>query len=224
MESIVASFHNQKKGDFDTESGVIYSPGTKEYDSYVRHSESIRRMESAGEVSETEEMIDEVLGVIRGVELKQEYIDNEAQQLLLVERKSYAVKLVSSTMTYVTDYIDLVVAMGRLRETKDGMDIKDYQTEMKKLDEGRRRKHNALIDSINIVIRFVRNNFGVLSQDEEKFCKEKFGEDKFLYSERVQLKKNVFLPDRIKLDDRHQIADWAAQLAYSVSKIQKTLS
>ncbi len=134
----------------------------------------------------------------------------------LKKRIKLAKKAISDVYDYVAEYAQVVRKMEAFKSSqKDKLSGKNWRDELKELDESRRRKHNALISTIQGAVRYMREQFSELSESQmEKFEEKMDRQDKmFLEIKRLNFDKNIFMPDWVNLRDRKSIAEWAFVLA-----------
>ena len=139
------------------------------------------------------------------------------QEEELARRKELCRQMIGEVMSFSRNYLDAVLKMVYFTEsgTKETMTTGKYQEKLTEVDERRRAKHDALIDSIAIANRYIRLNFGVLSDDDlEKFIEESKKRKQLVLSvQRVTLPIGIIFPESMNAINRQQVADWAMKLA-----------
>ena len=95
--------------------------------------------------------------------------------------------LVQEVCNYAIDYVEIIRKQGNLSKDLEGDQFREV---MQKSDEARRRKHNTLIDSINIANRYILKNFESYTTD----------------------------PINIDTSNRDIVKDWAIRLVRELSK------
>lgn len=225
-ESELAFFHDQKRGDFDPETNIIHEPGTKEFDKYHKLQEKEKISIEIGSNSEIEKHIENILSQIESVGLENAHATDKEQRDLLTKKKNQFKELMENVLKKASDYLETIRKMHSLKVRKDEMESSSYQDELESAERRRTSAHNALIADINIVNRFLEMNFGKIDEEivEEWEEKEEEAGRKVLYAKRIDLPKKGICVDRIDLNDRKSIADWAIQLVESLAKLKKGLS
>ncbi len=216
-KSELACFHDQKSGDFDPETGVMYSP----FCEWEDHLEFNYNKESLNEKKHLEKVLKMIndIGIISSVENFSE------QTKELAKRKDVAKNLIMDVFLKIKKYLETIRTMKHVRIKRENMKPEEYRIEMEKTDKNRRLAHNALIDSINIANRFINFNFGKIEDsllEEWKDNEEKFGRN-ILDVERVSFPVNMICSDWVNLNDRKQVMEWAIQLACSISDLNENL-
>jgi hypothetical protein len=225
-ESELAFFHNQKKGDFDPENNTIYESGTKDFDKYHKLQEKEKISIEIGSDSEVEKHIENILSQIDSIELESTHATDKEQIELLAKKKNQFKELLENVFKKADDYLETIRRMHNLKVGKDEMESSSYQDELENIERRRTSAHNALIADINIVNRFLEMNFGKIDEEmiEDWEEKEEASGRKVLYAKRIDLPKKGICVDRVDLNDRKSIADWAIQLMESLTKLKKRLS
>ena len=149
-------------------------------DMFSSHAAYLKYMESI----EREYIEEESLGLEK---LK----ENIKKENCSEETKESALELIEDIYNYALDYVSIIRKQGSIKSNNKE---EEYKEKMETIDEARTRKHNTLIDSINIANRYLINNF-------EKF------------------KSN---PIKVSTDNRDVVKDWAIRLMEELSKIKKS--
>jgi uncharacterized phage-like protein YoqJ len=217
-KSIVAQFHNQKSGDFNPETMVVYDPEDSGYEKYLKYKNKIESIENFGNLSELEKQIKGVLELVDSVEL----LDSSSvdSKDLLEKKKTIAKELINKIWDDIANYASSIFKGYEIKGLKEEKDQKEYLEMLKNADSFRKIKHNVLISDLKIAIRFIAFNFGKIDEEliddwEEK--EEEAGRD-VLRVKRVSFPKNVLCPDSVDLNDRKSVASWALALFNSDRK------
>lgn len=214
-----------------------YQPGSEEEQrlldwerSYAKKEEKINKYkvemggseEGLGEiqVAESVERIKEILTCIDSVTLEPEYVHDPEQVKLLQLKKQQAKELIQDLLQRdVVEYVSCVREYNKARVDvqQQSMDIDTFIS----YDNRRTIKHNALIDRIRIVSRFIRNNFGELTDEELDDYEEQLESrgETYLHVQRIVLPRNVICPDYINLTIREEITDWALDIHRSLAEL-----
>lgn len=146
----------------------------------------------------------------------------EKQKKELLRRKKNAQELIDDVLANARNYSDIVLQMVNFTNSPSRFRMEDweYKEKFTDFDQRRRACHNTLIDSISIAIRYIRLNFGKLSDEElEEFETDSRRRKKLVLAiERVILPNKVIFPESMNLDDRNQIADWAEKVVQEEKK------
>lgn len=217
-ESKIAYFHNQKEGDFDPKYGTIYASNTKEYNNFIKYQEYIRRESEIGEVNEQQQRIQEVIRLINNIKLDKDFENNLREVEVLKEKKEIAKKFIEKVIKKVGDYISSRGELSQISLNKDEIDSQRYKEDYQVSDEKRRIDHEALIASINIANRFINSNFGSGNQEMiNKWEKNETNNGRdVIHVNRVDLPKNIICTNKVDLNNRYSIADWALQISKSL--------
>lgn len=100
-------------------------------------------------------------------------------------------KLVENLFEYIAEYIELISQFNIINSTKEDLG------ELKRIDESRRIKHEALMDQIKIVNRFLSKNFN---------------------------NNQGILPKNIYLSKRESITIWAKEIYIDLSELKRELN
>ena len=124
--------------------------------------------------------------------------------------------MIEEALINAKDYVVIIQASSSYKNAnRDTADREQWQTEVERQDLARRLKHNALMDSLRIAGRYIRSNFGILSDDQfEKFVDDQ--EDRGLLVldiKRVSFPSKMLCPDWVDYDQRESITELAIQLA-----------
>ena len=216
------ALHNQKTGDFNPETGVLYDQQSEKFKDVVTFKEKERVEKEVGPVGKLEEKVKKVLNKLDSAKLLPEAQNDLNQQKLLQEKVKIAKGLLQEVLASVGEYVDSIKEMG---ETKADIGSDDFKERLAVSDGYRRMKHNKLIDSINITNRFISNTFGNISEPQldNYLRKEKSDNRPVVMVERMNLPKNIFLPDYIDTNRREQVMDWAIAIESELSKIKKDI-
>jgi hypothetical protein len=224
-ESEAAFFHNQKKGDFDPETGIVYETGTDKFEKYQELLEKEKITENLGNNSKVEKHIENLISRINSLEVNSLYKNDEEQIKLLKQRKLQSKNLIGDVLKKAEEYLETIRRMYNISIKKDEMEGYDYRKELENADMVRRNSHDALIADINIANRFISKNFGKISEEaiEEWEETEENAGRKVLHAKRIELPPNVICVDNVNLNDRKSITDWAIQISQSLSEMKKRL-
>jgi hypothetical protein len=206
--SDLAYFHNQKQGNFDPETGVIYGVGTENYKKYLRFKKYKEVEKNIGTVGEQQERIESVINILEKAELEDDYKNDEDQIKLLQEKITKAKEMISSVMEKAGRYVEARAEVGRVSLNKDKMERDEYKDESGSADLERRSIHNALISVISMTNKFIRFNFGNIDEKDLEQYKEikKKNNNQELHVKKVDLPKNIICTDSVNLKDRESIA------------------
>ncbi len=166
------------------------------------------------------DLIEKVLSLIEKTQIDPSGLSADElnkQQRELSHRKKDAQELIDDVLTHTRNYSERVLQMVNFTDSPNRYRMEDweYKEKMTEFDQRRRASHNALIDSIAIAVRYVRSNFGKLSDEELEGFENDLRRRKksVLASERVAFPNNIIFPESMNINDRYQIADWAEKLA-----------
>jgi hypothetical protein len=138
------------------------------------------------------------------------------QERELSRRKKISHEMIDEVLSCARNYSGTVLQMVNFISSSNRYRMEDweYKEKMTDLDQRRRASHDTLIDSIAIATRYVRLNFGKLSDGElEKFEDDSKRRKKLVLAvERVVFSDKIIFPESMDFDDRNQVADWAEKL------------
>jgi len=134
--------------------------------------------------------------------IEREYIKEDTLELKELEKrlekedcsmeiKETALELIKDIHNYAVDYVAIIGKQGGVNNENNG---KEFREKIKTIDESRQRKHDALIDSINIANRYILKNF----------------------------KKFKSSPIKVDTNNRDMVKDWAIRLVEKTTKIEKS--
>lgn len=221
----IKQLHDQKKGDFNVETGVIYNTDSADFDKVLAYQEAVEVRERIGQFSETEQHVTALLEQINGLQLLPEYQNNTEQQALLKKKINIVKSLMKDCLEYAVEYVGTIRKMSQVKANKTETDPEAWKTEMMHSDQERRTKHNALIDSLKILNRNLQNNFGEISEERlVRFTTE----EKRSGRDVVQVDRQVFpakgiAPEKVDLNERDQVKDWAISINESLEQLKKEL-
>ncbi len=175
------------------------------------------RIEKTGETTPNIKLIKQIRQQVQSIELDPQVKgqDLEIQSAELEKRKKTALKMIEEALSNAKDYVVIIQALSSYKNAnRDTADRAQWQAEVERQDLARRLKHNALIDSLRIVARYIRNNFGILSEKQlEKFIDEQEERGfEILEVKRVAFPEKMLCPDWVNYDQRESITEWAIQL------------
>lgn len=226
-KSDIAYFHDQKQGDFDPESGVIYDPNHPNFMRYHNALEEQQIDREIGDKSMVEKHLNNVITQIDSIAIDESHKDDspQEQKQLLKQKKETAKKLISEVLFKVEDYVRSIRTNDEIKQQRNEMDAAEYRKENELSDRMRRIKHDALISQINIANRFISRNFADIDREMiwEWEDQETAAGRKVLYAKRVKFPPNIICTDTVNMNDRKQIMEWAVQLARSVSEIKNDI-
>lgn len=216
---------DQKSGDYNSETHVVYEADQADYDKGLAYQQKVESIDRAGNVNDAEARISNLIDKLNTVILLPEYSNNEQQQKLLHNKVDMMKKLVEQSLDCAVEYVDSIRRMSKIKIGQDEMTREDYLNDMQESDAERRTKHNALIDSLKIANRFLQNNFGNIAPErKQKFIdNEKKSGRQVLEVERLDFGKNGLVSDKIDLNERDQVKDWAIVVVDSLEQIKKEL-
>ncbi len=226
MRSEIARFHDQEHADFDPETMTVLNPEIEKHREKIAKAEKLERIEKIGSSSETEKHLKYVVSLINNAELSSFYKEDENQKSILEKNKVQAKKLLQNVLNKVEEYINLIRAVDETKIQRENLSQKDYSRELENIEKTRTIKHDALIADINVVNRFILNNFGDIGEEnvEEWEEREETAGRDILHAKRINFPSNVICSEKINMKDRKQITDWAMQMYDSLSEIRKELS
>lgn len=217
---------NQKTGDFNPESGVIYDQQSHDFAKGANFKEIERVKQEVGDGNKLEKLIEDTVAKLDSLELDPAYANNPNEQKLFAEKIKIAKYYLNDSLDHVIEYVDSIKGMGSIKLDPQNPDYKD---DLRRSDKERQLKHNSLIDSINIVNRFIRNQFGKLPENKLKEFedREKLANRPLPHVQRIEWPKNIFLPDSLEISTepgkREQVMDWAIALSESLSKLKEKI-
>lgn len=225
-EETIRRLHDQKSGDFDPETGVVYDWDSQNFDKAVTFQVASESMDKVGSVNQAEQKIVSVIDSLEAIKLTPELAENTEQQKLLNQKLKTMKGLIEECLDYAVDYVQSIRLMSKVKLSDKDLSREDYIDELKTSDEARRLKHNALIDSLKIANRFLQNNFANMPQDkyEQFVATEKKSGRAVLEVERQDFGKNGLVSDNLNLNDRDQVKDWAILITDSLDQIKKELN
>lgn len=166
------------------------------------------------------DLIEKVLSLIEKTQIDPSGLSADElnkQQRELSRRKKDAQELIDDVLTHTRNYSERVLQMVNFTDSPNRYRMEDweYKEKMTEFDQRRRASHNALIDSIAIANRYIRLNFGRLSDEETERFEDDLRKRKklVLVVKRVILPNKIIFPESMNMDDRNQVADWAEMLA-----------
>ncbi|MEK7512206.1 MAG: DUF3232 domain-containing protein [Patescibacteria group bacterium] len=178
------------------------------------------KLKEKKEMTPNLDLIEKVLSLIEKTQIDPSGLSADElnkQQRELSHRKKDAQELIDDVLTHTRNYSERVLQMVNFTDSPNRYRMEDweYKEKMTEFDQRRRASHNALIDSIAIAVRYVRSNFGKLSDEELEGFENDLRRRKksVLASERVAFPNNIIFPESMNINDRYQIADWAEKLA-----------
>ncbi len=209
----------QDSGDFNTDTGAVYDQTQTDFDKGLKFQELIRRQREIGSKDEAVNQIKKTITELDNAQLLPEAQNNQEQQQLLQERRAYAKYLIINTLTQADEYIKTVRRVGQTTFAREGNELEGqaYREELVRADHERRLKHNALISDLNIVNRFIKQNFGQTATAD----RQKSGQ--ILKIKPLSLSKNIICPDKLDTTNRHQVADWAVQVSQALAELKNCL-
>ncbi|MFA6047509.1 MAG: hypothetical protein WCV59_01220 [Parcubacteria group bacterium] len=226
MKSELARFHNQKDNDFDPETMVVYEPGIKKHDKKIIERERENKNQETRGNLETEKHLKYIVELINNISPDKLYEKDIQQAKLLEQKQLQAKKLIINALRSVEEYMSSIKMLDSTKLSRESVSQDNYLKDLENSDRARTIKHNALISDINIANRFILNNFGNMEEEniEEWEEKEEEGGRKVLYAKRIDFPRNIICTDRVNMEDRKQIADWAIEIYKSLSELKKELS
>jgi len=218
-------FRDQKSGDFNPETKVVYEADQASYDKGLAYRQQVEAFDKVGSSNEAERRIVDLIDRLNNVSLQSQYSENEAQQLLLKNKIAIMKQLIEQSLEYAVEYVDSIRRMSKVKLGRSEMNREDYLDEMRESDTERRAKHNALIDSLKIANRFLQNNFGNLTEERrQKFVKDELRAGRqILEVERQDFGNNGLVSEKVDLNNRDQVKDWAIVVVDSLEQIKKEL-
>lgn len=217
---------NQKTGDFNPESGVIYDQQSHEFAKGANFKEIERAKHEVGDGNKLEKLIEDTVAKLDGLELDPAYANDPNEQKLFAEKIKIAKYYLNDSLDHVIEYVDSIKEMGSVKLDPQSP---DYQDDLRRSDKERQLKHNSLIDSINIVNRFIRNQFAKMPEGKlaEFEAREKAANRPLPHVQRIEWPKNIFLPDNLEISTesgkRQQVMDWAITLSESLADIKRRI-
>ena len=227
-KSELAFFHDQGSGDYDPQTGGIIEAGSSRYKNWQKWQQREEKNDKIGRPERLEKHLEDIIRLVDDIKIDDDYKNNIEQIKLLKEKKAQAKALMLDVLNYVSEYLDTIKKMEEIKINSNYItanNIEDYKKGLETADQSRSLKHNALIDSINIVNRFISYNFGDLDQEEIEDWQERERAAKrpVLYANRVKLNSNIICPDNINLENREHITDWATQISESLVELKKQI-
>lgn len=144
-------------------------------------------------------------------------IEIKAQEIELEKRKIESRELIEDFLCSAREYFNVVIQMVNFTRSSSrfAMDEWKYRDQMMEIGQRRRACHNALADSLAIALRFIRLNFGELSDEAlEQFEQEARKRKRMVLDViRKPFPKKIFCPEQVDVENRNSIADWAEKLA-----------
>lgn len=172
------------------------------------------------ESSDAAEMFLKTKGLIEGITLNPEYFgDKNENESILEERKRYAMLRLNDLVNrYVANY---AVSINRYNKANIPGDERNKE-EFFQADSSRTSAHNALMEHIRGTIRYIRDQFSVLSEDELDDVEERLESkgQSLLPVNRVVFPggpEKIFLPRYADLAVRETITQWVKDIRNHLS-------
>ncbi|MFZ5364720.1 MAG: hypothetical protein ACOZBH_00790 [Patescibacteria group bacterium] len=207
----LAYWHNQKGGEFDPETGVIFEPGTEEYNKWLEFYDYIKLLgKSKIEQTPNYEKIHQFLEQIDRTQVIGDSADNKKHQQILQKQKQTAKKMIDDSIAKAIKYIEIVLSQeGNIRKYGRSS-IKEIETS----ELRRRAAHDALISSLTIANRYIYQHFGQLTPEQldEFQDREEAAGREFIEIDRIDIPEMTFLTADVNLANRQSVALWAYNL------------
>jgi hypothetical protein len=145
----------------------------------------------------------------------------------LVKQQKIALGLIGEVKKIAISYFELVEKILHFR-SKDSETIgqDNFRDEQGRLDEMRRKKHDTLIDAVNIANRYITTHFGKMSENDMDnfFEKEEAAGRKPIEVDRIDLPNNGICLDTVNLSDRTSVSRWALELAKKIKEKENSVN
>jgi hypothetical protein len=217
------------KNNLENKSSVLhfrrhgYSAGQYQNDKNL-HTFYEQEQESAGQNTHVYHLKN-ILSLIQNISIEERYRDDPEQEELLKKKKDQAIKLIKDVLNKIGEYLAVIANIASIEASKDEYEPAAYRKKYQDTDQQRRIYHNALISNINIVNRFLVNNFGRTKEEiiEEWENREIEAGRPVLYANRIDFPENIICPDNMNLEDRDQVRKWAEQVGKYLSELKNGL-
>lgn len=215
----LALFHNQKKGGFNPKTGEIFAPGSSEHRRHEEYLTFLKELETKSEKEpDSIKQIKDVVTAIKKARLNKNSQNDEVQKELLKKNQESALSLIKEVLVAIQEYVAIVEKMGRINYADNDYDVE----KMKRTDELRTKKHNALISSLTSTIRYINNTYGNISEEAIDIWEEQLDEKgiEMLDVKRIDLPEKSICPNNVDLNDRKSIAKWAFNIYTHLTKLE----
>jgi hypothetical protein len=200
-------FHSA--GKYGVEPTTTEVEKAKKAHSYIRNKELSKNLPNINHLNA-------FLNQLDSVKLKS---PDSTQQKELEKRINFSRSLLKDVYEKAAEYLEILNELEKLKSVDNTSgDVNErlkYQKALKAKDAFRKSKHDTLIDSINIALRYIKGNFAKIDEDliEMFEAQQKSRNQMVLDVRRQDFPKNIFLPDSVNLNSRDSIADWALATA-----------
>jgi hypothetical protein len=217
----IAFYHNQKKGDVNSETGEMFGLTSPEFADRVVFYDQERKKGNPEAKKESIENVKLVLDKVEAAGLQEDFKNIEEQKKLLIQKKEIVKELMIELREFIEKYIDVVSRFNRPeRDLASNEESRTTATHTERM-----KAHNNLIEHLENISFFLKKYFGLM--DEEKFELFKNGEKinnrDVVMIERFEIPKNGILPNNLNMDDRNDIRDWAFNIYESLLNLKKDL-
>ncbi|MDD2758629.1 MAG: hypothetical protein PHD72_04700 [Patescibacteria group bacterium] len=172
------------------------------------------------EIGDTVKHLEKILADIDNIRLEK---TDARQQDILEKQKDTARDLLNSVIERAIEYLGVTMQTGEYKYGRGRMNQKDYLEGLKKIDMTRERKHNLLIDAVNIANRYIVMHFSRLrNSDLDTFLEKEADEGREAIDvERINFPSSGICTPGVNLRNRKSIASWAHALTSELSDYKK---
>jgi hypothetical protein len=203
-----------------------YPVNSKDWVKYENFLENQRKDETVGCPEEIEEHFIDLIKKIDTMELVESCSEDVWQKELLLKRIETAKELLLEITAKVERYIEMMQRLKAIKVNKERVEGAEFKERVGAAETNRSQAHDALIASINAARRFVLNNFGKI--DDELIGKWEDGEESagrpILHAKRITINNNMICSDKVNLDDRARVTDWAEQFYKCMTQLKNRLN
>lgn len=167
------------------------------------------------------DMFLDAVNLVRSAQLRHD-LSGEKQERLLKERKLLGEKLLSQLVDSVLSYTAQIARFERAHISSEERE----SGELISADRARRLAHDALIAHLQVVLRYMRENFAALPPEELENLEDRLqeeGKEPSPVERRVFPNRNpnrLFLPSWVSLQERGSVTRWAEDLQKDVSYVE----
>jgi hypothetical protein len=203
-----------------------YPINSKDWVKYETFLENQRKDEAVGCPEEIEEHFVDLIKKIDEMKLEENYSEDAGQKNLLSKRIETAREMLLEITEKVGRYIDMMQSLKAIKINKEKLEGAEFKERVVAAETNRSQAHDALIASINAARRFVLNNFGNIDDDligKWEDDEENAGRP-ILHAKRIDINNNMICSDKVNLNDRARVTDWAEQFYKCMTRLKNRLN
>jgi len=206
--------YSKKDLNFLQEMADKYGPTSRQYNEFLRvvEQDRIARDLGIGKIQEKEKpLLSLVKEILRQIDSIQLFKANKKEQKILEQQKQEAKDNIKRLLKSALEYVKSIDRVQQTQINRDKMDLNAYQQSLLEADKRRRLAHNALFDQAARTALYINLHFGRLSPARL----EKFEEDEenagrpVLNIDRQKFPPNLLWPEKVNLNIRESVGDWA---------------